>query len=159
MKQLKQPPFIRITFTKEGFASLNEEVEKLTQERPLAVENLKKARELGDLKENGYYKASRARLSFIDSRLLHLKSLVKRALVVDNPQTDLITLGCKVILDDGKTKRGFQLVNKYETDPQKGKVSDMSPIGKALMGKRKGDEVLITIPAGTVTYRIVEISN
>lgn len=146
-----------IQFTKEGYAKLKQEYEDLIAQRPEAVENLKRAREMGDLKENGYYKASRMKLNSIDNRLFHLKILLKRAKIAVNTSATAISIGCIVILKHENIEKQYQIVNKYETNPSEGKVSDVSPIGSALMGKKMGDTVKITIPSGEVIYKIVKI--
>src|SRR5437016_14076062 len=92
----------RIRFTQEGYDKLKKEYEDLIKQRPAVVEDLKKAREMGDLKENGYYKASRAKLTFIDSRLFHLKNEMKLGIIVENNETSGVAIGNTVILSDGE---------------------------------------------------------
>jgi transcription elongation factor GreA len=148
-----------IQFTKSGYEKIKNEYEDLLKQRPDAVEHLKKAREMGDLKENGYYKASRSKLNSIDNRLFNLKILLKRARIIDNTSTELINLGCTVYLKQVDFEIHYQLVNKYEADPAIGKISDASPLGGALVGKKVGDKVIIKAPAGSITYTIIKIGS
>jgi transcription elongation factor GreA len=148
----------KITFTKEGFNKISGEYSELLRQRPSAVEDLKKAREMGDLSENGYYKASRAKLSFIDNRLFHLKMLIKQAKIIETPSTNIISFGCNVLLKHGENTSKYKIVSKYEANPSEGKVSDVSPIGKALLGKKVGAIIEIAIPAGVVSYTVVKIT-
>jgi transcription elongation factor GreA len=145
-------------FTKAGYEALQKEQAELLAKRPEAVEDLRKAREMGDLSENGYYKAARAKLSEIDSRLRHLKHLLHFGKIIEPQSGDRVTFGSKVTINDGRQDRTFTIVGKEESDPMQGKLSEASPIGKALMGKKAGDTVEVDIPAGKVTYKIVKIS-
>jgi transcription elongation factor GreA len=144
--------------TKEGYEKLNQEYEELLKQRPDAVEHLKKSRELGDLSENGYYKASRAKLSSIDSRLFHLKSLLKKIRIVETFSTEVVSLGCNVTLKNGESTMEYRIVSRFEANPSEGKVSDVSPIGKALLGKQVGATIEIDIPAGIAKYLVVKIT-
>jgi len=157
MKQFirKEP---QIPFTKEGYQKLLKEKEKLTSERPDAVENLRKSREMGDLSENGYYKASRARLSFLDSRIRRVERLIRCAKIVESSGSGYIEMGNTVIITDGKKEYTYTIVGGYESDPSQKTISYMSPIGRALMGKSVADTVAVAAPSGQVNYTIVKIS-
>ncbi len=151
-------PMRKIHTTKQGYVKLEKEYNDLLAQRPDAVENLTRARELGDLRENGYYKASRAKLSFIDSRLLYLKSVLKNAQIVEVASTDVVTIGCTVRVKNGVGEKVFTIVGELEADPLDGKLSEVSPIGKALLGKQIGESVTIQVPAGNIHYTILHIS-
>lgn len=157
MKQFirKEP---RIPFTKEGYQKILDEKAKLTAERPDAVENLRKSREMGDLSENGYYKASRARLSFLDSRIRRVERLVRLAKIVESSGSGNIEMGNTVTITDGKKEYTYTIVGGYESNPSQKTISYMSPIGRALLGKRADDTVTVTAPSGSVNYTIVKIS-
>jgi transcription elongation factor GreA len=146
-----------VHMTQDGVAKFQKEYDDLVAERPTAVEHLKKARELGDLSENGYYKASRARLSYIDSRLLHLSGLLKTVNVITSSQNTTIGLGNTVILDSDGVKKTYMIVGRFEANPSEGKISDVSPLGKLLLGKQLGDSVEIIVPAGKKVYTVEEI--
>lgn len=145
---------MRIPFTSSGYEKLKEEKAKLLRERPEAVEHLRRAREMGDLSENGYYKASRAKLSSLDSRLRHLEKLIRLGKVVQSANTGFIDIGSTVTISDGTKDSTYTLVGGYESDPSKKTISYLSPIGKALMGKKVGDMVDVKTPTGTRTIYI-----
>lgn len=148
----------QIRFTKEGYEKLEQEYQELISQRPAAVDDLKKARELGDLSENGYYKAARSRLSFLDNRLQLLKLYVKIAVIVDADNSELVDIGSVVTLSDGKTQRTFNIVGDLEADPVAGKLSLLSPIGRAIAKKNAGSEIRIETPKGEVIYKIVSVN-
>jgi transcription elongation factor GreA len=141
-----QPNHIR--FTKEGFEKLKQEREELLQQRPDAVEHLKRAREMGDLSENGYYKASRQKLNQIDSRLRMVDHAIKYADIMEASAENVVEIGRTVTLQDGKTERVYEIVGDWEADPSAGKLSLLSPIGRAIADKKVGDEVVFESPAG-----------
>lgn len=146
-----------IRFTEEGFKKLQQEQEDLLKQRPAAVEDLKKARELGDLKENGYYKASRAKLNFIDGRLFRIKVALKQAVIVDDVDEDVVGIGKKVTLLLGENEIYYTVVGDWEADPSQGKISLLSPLGKALENKKVGEEASIETPTRKILYKIVAI--
>lgn len=143
--------------TQEGLEKLQKDLADLEAQRPEAVRHLKLSREMGDLSENGYYKASRAKLSFIDNRLLHVKHALKHAVVVSVGDKDSVSLGCTVVLDDGGEKKEYMIVGIYEANPAEGKISTISPLGKSLLGKKVGQKVELFVPKGKKVYTIREI--
>ncbi len=151
-------PEPRIIFTQTGYQELLEEKKKLLQERPEAVEHLRKGREMGDLSENGYYKAARARLSFLDGRIRRIERLIKLAKIVKPIGNNSVQVGSTVTLLFGTKEVEFTIVGGYESNPLKKTISHISPIGKALMGKMIGDSVQVTVPKGQVTYTIKNIT-
>lgn len=147
----------RIPFTAQGYQDVLDEKKKLLVERPEAVEHLRKAREMGDLSENGYYKASRAKLSSVDARLRHLERLIRFGKIVASANTGFVDIGSVVTINAGAKELTFTIVGGYESDPNKHTISYLSPIGKALMGKREKESVDVVVPSGTVTYTIASI--
>lgn len=152
----------KIRFTKKGYEKLKEEYNDLLKTRPIAVEDLKKARDLGDLSENGYYKEARSKLSFIDGRLRRFSDYLKRAEIVDSAgtklQIDTVYIGSTVTLSDGNRERTYQIVGDLEANPGEGRLSLLSPIGRAIVGKNINSEVQIETPAGKFNYKITKIS-
>lgn len=152
----------KIRFTKEGYKKLKEEYQDLLRQRPLAVQDLKTAREMGDLSENGYYKESRAKLNFIDGRLRRFSDYLKRADIIDSDgkklPIDTVYIGSTVRLSDGKREKTYQIVGDLEAQPSEGKLSLLSPVGRAIMGKKLNSEIEIETPTGKFTYIITEIS-
>lgn len=142
-------------FTQAGFQKLHQEKETLLTERVIVLEDVKKSREMGDLSENGYYKASKSRLRFIDSQLHRIESILKQATLIEKPLDDRIGLGSLVTLQNGDTTKNYLLVDVLEANPKEGKISRKSPLGQKLLGKKKGDIVSVLTPKGTSEW-IVE---
>lgn len=162
----------QIPFTEEGFEKIKKEHADLLLQRPDAVGHLKRARELGDLSENGYYKASRAKLSFIDSRLRHLKHLLTNGKIIMSSTSDTVEIGKKITVSDpsasgaspvrgsGRVAGGeriFRMVGGFESDPSEGRISHISPLGKALMGAKVGETREIQTPSGSRKFKIIAI--
>lgn len=148
----------QIPFTKEGHEKLKKELEDIRNSRPAAVEDLSKARSMGDLSENGYYKAARFKLTGIDRRIREINYILKYAVVTEAQGSDSVQIGSTVILNDGDNDITYSIVGGYESNPLEGKISQISPIGKAILGKKVGEKVSIEIPKGTVSYIIKSIS-
>jgi transcription elongation factor GreA len=148
-----------ILMTQEGLQELKEELRILDKEkRPKAVERLKAARELGDLKENSEYSSARLDLDYIDERIAELKEKLRRAKVVlRNKSRKTINIGSKVTLETNKKKVNYTIVGEEEADPREKKISHLSPLGEAILGKRVGDKVQVDAPAGKIRYNIKEI--
>lgn len=158
MKKYFVKPASTIPFTKAGYQKVLEEKASLLAQRPDAVDNLKKSREMGDLSENGYYKASRAKLSSIDARLRRVERLVRLGRIITTTGTDHVGIGNSVTITDGTTQSIYTIVGGYESDPAQKTISHISPLGKALMGKKKNDVIEVIAPSGAKTYTIVDIS-
>ena len=152
----------KVYVTKEGFEELKRELDEiLHHKRPDLVERLAAAREMGDLSENAEYHAAREELAFLDGRIDELEEMVKQAVVIKDQATsasaDQVKLGSKVTMKcDGK-EISYAVVGELEADPALKKISHESPLGKALMGKKIGEDVEVKAPARTVTYTIVSI--
>lgn len=147
-----------ISFTQKGVDDLKKEQEILKTQRKAAVIDLRKAREMGDLSENGYYKAAKFKLNDIDRRIRMVTALVKNAYVPPVTSKNTIDIGCRVTIDNGEEKKTYLMVGGYESDPSLGKLSVISPIGKALQGRKKGESVVISSPLGKKTYTIVSLT-
>lgn len=152
---MKKP--IDIKFTKEGYEKLGEEFGKLTEKRPQVLTRMVAAREQGDLSENAGYHASKEELGKIDSRLRELKLLMRFGEVVGSQGSDIISVGSVVKVSRDKDTFEFNIVGQLEADPVHGKLSQVSPIGKALLGKSVGDEVEVQTPDGKIFYKILEV--
>lgn len=145
-----------VSFTQKGFEDLKKEKETLSLQRKDAVVDLRKAREMGDLSENGYYKAARFKLTSIDRQIRMVTMLLRSANVPLVVKKDTIDIGCQVTIDDGKEKKQYLLVGGYESNPLEGKLSVISPIGKALVGKKIGDTIQIQSPQGNRKFTILD---
>src|SRR5688572_905632 len=116
-----------IIFTQAGFDDLKKEQELLKQQRKEAVIDLKKARDMGDLSENGYYKAARFKLTSIDRRIRMVDMLLKNTTVPQIVTKETVDIGCYVTIDDGDQTKTYYMVGGYESNPLEGKLSILSP--------------------------------
>jgi len=147
--------------TKEGVTELEKEHEQLVAERGPIAERIKNAREFGDLTENAEYTSAREEQERVEGRIAEIENILQNVDIIKKPSNDSkVRLGSGVKLkakvNGGKTKE-FHVVGTVEADPLNGKISDESPIGQALMGRKEGDEVEIKTPAETCIYKIVDI--
>lgn len=144
--------------TSEGIEELKTELAGLTAQRGPIAERIKTAREFGDLSENAEYSSARQEQERVEGRISEIENILQNVEVIKKPKGDSkVQLGSKVTLKDGDVKT-FQVVGTVEADPLNGKISDESPIGKALLGKKVGDEVEIRTAADIHTYKVIEIS-
>ncbi len=148
----------KIQFTRVGYQKMVADLQKQTQKRKETVVRLQIAREMGDLSENGAYKAARWELGGIDRELRRLTFLLKMGIIVEPENTGKVEFGCLVTLDDGKNQSTHTLVGTYESNPVEHKLSVESPLGKAILGKKTGEKVEISTPSGKITYTITKIS-
>ena len=145
--------------TKEGVSELEQEHAELVGQRGQIAEHIKTAREFGDLSENAEYSAARQEQERTENRIAEIENILQNVKVIQKPKGDAkVQIGSKVKLKAANGTKEFQVVGTVEADPLNGKISDESPIGKALLGKKEGEEVEITTPADTTTYKIVDIS-
>ncbi len=158
MHKVFQPQAVAsIPFTKEGYEKMLAEREELLKSRPEAVEHLRKAREMGDLSENGYYHASRARLSSLDARLRQLERLRRYGVIVETRQSNTVELGSTVVLKSDTNEMTLTIVGGYESNPREKTISFKSPIGSALLHKREGQIITVQAPAGAKEYVIKRV--
>lgn len=144
-------------FTPKGFDDLKKELEVLAARRPGVLTRLVAAREQGDLSENAGYHAAKEELGKIDSRVRELKLMMRLGEVTQAKEAEIVGFGNEVVINAGEDNMQFTIVSAQEADPLKGKISDGSPIGSALLGKRVGDTVSVYSPSGKTDYKIVEI--
>ncbi len=149
----------KIEITKSGLEALKKELDELVNvKRPKVIERLSNARLQGDLSENSDYHNAKDELEFLDGRISELEEVTKNALVVANDGNgNGVALGTKVTLKAGNSQHTFYIVGDWEADPTEKKISHTSPLGKALMGKKKGDKVEVEAPAGKIIYEILQI--
>jgi transcription elongation factor GreA len=150
-------PIHRPRFTKAGYEQLKKDYDALKAQRPAAVEDLRKAREMGDLKENGYYKASRQKLNGIDANLERMGYNIRFATIVEDTVSDSVGIGSTVTLANKDREMTYQFVGDFEADPSEKKLSLLSPFGKAVEGKKVGDEVEVRTPSGSFVYTIKKV--
>jgi len=147
--------------SKEGLEKLKNELESLkTDKRKEIADRLKHAKSLGDLSENAEYKETLEAMSLMEDRIEKLEDIIKRAVVIEKGSGSTVQLGSSVKIKkeiDGKICEYF-LVGQEEADISLGKISNQSPIGRALMSKKKGDRVKVLTPGGEINYTIENIS-
>lgn len=150
-------------FTEEGLKKLRDEIHFLkTTERSNVIRQIAEARDKGDLSENAEYDAAREAQGLLEARIAKLEDTLSNARLVDTSQVDTskVSILTRVKIKNLKNNQVVQytLVNQSEANLKEGKISADSPIGKGLMGKKVGDKVDITVPAGNIPFEIVEIS-
>ena len=146
--------------TKEKFAELEKELELLkTVKRKEVAADLEYAKSLGDLSENAEYHEARDLQANIEDRIAKLENLLKSAVIVNTHHTESVTVGSTVIVQKEGTKDNnkYKIVGGEEADFVHGKLSIASPLGDAMIGKRKGDMFMVLTPKGKVNYKLVDI--
>lgn len=129
-----------ISLTQEGKKELEAELDELIRKRPEIVERIATAREFGDLKENEEYSSARNEQKMAESRILEIQEVLKNAKIISGGKRTKIDLGAVVSLDMNGRKMEYTLVGPTEANPLEGKISNESPIGKAIMGRKTGEE-------------------
>jgi transcription elongation factor GreA len=153
----------RIPITKEGLQKLQDELDDLiNRQRPEIVRAIAQAREEGDLRENAGYDAAKHDQGFIEARIKEIEQLLRRVDLIDSdgaPITDgtVVRLGSTVTLELDGVEETYTIVGAVEAKPREGRISNESPVGRALLNKRLGDEVMIETPATLLSARIIRI--
>ncbi|MGH7192571.1 MAG: transcription elongation factor GreA [Candidatus Saccharimonadales bacterium] len=146
--------------TRAGVDELQTELDSLIAKRSRLADDIKNAREQGDLNENAEYQSARSEQERNEARIAELENIIQNAEIIRKPRGDTkVQLGSVVKLKGGGGKaKEFQVVGTVEADPLSGKISDESPIGQAMIGKKVGDTVEITTASDTHAYKIASIS-
>ncbi len=152
-----------VVLSPEGLRKLQEELDYLRNvKRKEVAERLKEARSLGDLSENSEYDDARNEQAFVEGRIVQLENTLRNAQVIedDGGAKGTVRLGSTVKLKDLEygDLLEYTIVGSVEADPAKQKISNESPVGKAIMGKTKGDVVEVEAPVGTIKYEIVDVN-
>jgi transcription elongation factor GreA len=152
----------KIPMTASGYDRLESEIKRLkTIERPAVIRQIEEARAHGDLSENAEYHAAKERQGFIEGRVMELEDKISRAQVIDVSKLSgaSIKFGATVTLIDEDTdeKSKYQIVGEIEADVKEGRLSVMSPMARALIGKSKGDTVEVVTPGGGRSYEILKV--
>ena len=152
-----------IKITEDGLAKLKQELETLkTTGRADIAEKIKVARGYGDLSENSEYDEAKNEQAKIEARIVELESMLKNVEIIEDVKgsAKTVVIGVKVKALDMEfdDECEFRVVGSTEANPLEGKISDESPLGKALLGKTVGDEVIVDAPAGELKFKILEIS-
>lgn len=145
--------------TPEKFKELEKELSTLkTTKRKEVATNLEYARSLGDLSENAEYQEAREMQATVEDRIASIENTLKTAEIVSDHKGDVVSMGSTVTVDGPKGKQAFKIVGSEEVNTAEGRISNHSPIGGILMGKKKGDVVSVTTPKGQISYKVVSVA-
>jgi transcription elongation factor GreA len=146
--------------SKEGREALRLELDELIAvRRPEIAQRIHDAKEHGDLTENAEYEDAKNEQAFVEGRIIQLETLIKNATIIDeNHSTDHVQIGSTVSVESTDGTETFTIVGSTEAKPAEGRISNESPVGRALLGRKKGDKVVVKVPAGDFTYKITSIA-
>ncbi|MBI4496374.1 MAG: transcription elongation factor GreA [Chloroflexi bacterium] len=151
-----------IPLTPEGLRQLEQELETLrTVRRPQVAEELKRAKEVGGTVNNAEYEAAKDEQGFVEGRIRHLENIIRNATVIarDTAPSQWVKLGSQVTLVDQEGQpQQYTIVGSAEADPRHGRISNESPVGRALLGCRIGQQVEVLAPGGVISYTVVAIA-
>ncbi|HUG48994.1 MAG TPA: transcription elongation factor GreA [Candidatus Limnocylindria bacterium] len=145
--------------SREGLQKLRQELDELVNVRRAEVATrIHEAKEHGDVSENAEYEDAKNEQAFVEGRIQSLSALIKNAVLIEeNHSTTHVQIGSTVELESDDGRERFTIVGSAEAAPQDGKISNESPVGRALLGRKKGDKVVVSVPAGDTNYKIVSI--
>jgi transcription elongation factor GreA len=144
--------------TSAGLQALKDELAQLTTvKRAEIAERLKEAKADGDLSENAMFDSARDEQGFMEGRIAEIEHILKHAKVIKAGKGDKVGLGSTVHVELETGSQKYIIVGSTEANPDEGKISDASPIGRALMGRKPGEEVEIEVPSGTLTFKITKV--
>ena len=146
--------------SREGLDKLRAELEEMTSvKRPEVAQRIHDAKEHGDLSENAEYEDAKNEQAFVEGRIQTLEALIKNATLIDeNTSNDHVQIGSTVKVSGPDGSQTFTIVGSTEAKPAEGRISNESPVGRSLLGKKKGETVTVTVPAGDLDYKIVSIT-
>jgi len=144
--------------TEEGKRELEAELDELKGRRGAIADKIAEARDFGDLSENAEYDSAREEQGLVESRIAEIEDILLNAELIKAGKSSKVNLGSKVELKTGKKTVAYSVVGPVEADPLEGKISNESPIGVALMGKKVGDSVMINTPKGEIVYEIMTVN-
>ncbi|MEF2230940.1 MAG: transcription elongation factor GreA [Pseudodesulfovibrio sp.] len=151
----------RIPISRQGFEKLKRELEELKAQRPAIIQAIQEAREEGDLSENAGYDAARERQGMLEARITYINSRMPLfdVLDLDSLGGERAIFGATVEVEDVETEevRRFTLLGPDDADHKKGSISVLSPMGRAVLGKEEGDDVVVDAPRGKIEYEIVSV--
>ncbi len=152
-----------VLLTEEGLARLEKELEQLkTVRRPQVAERIRQAKELASTQNNAEYDDAKNDQAFVEGRILTLEQLIQDARIINEEEAhhaSSVQIGSTIHLVDSEGKRiQYTIVGSAEADPKAGRISNESPVGLALLGKRVGDEVQVSVPKGLLRFTLTKIS-
>lgn len=143
--------------TIEGKHELEQELELLKSQRGEATEKIAEAREFGDLRENSEYDVAREEQGLLETRISEIENILQNIEIIKSGDKSKVEIGSKVELKFGKKTVVYSIVGPIEANPLEGKISNESPIGQALSGKKVGDKVTISTPKANIEYEITNL--
>ena len=145
--------------SQEGIETVKKELQELkTKKRQEIAKRLQEAKDLGDLSENAEYFEAKEAQSFNESRIIELEKLLKNAVVIETPSEEIIIrVGSTIEVKSNNGPETFNIVGSAEAKPQEGKISNESPLGRAFLGRKIGDEIEVKSPNGITKYKIIKI--
>jgi transcription elongation factor GreA len=148
-----------IYLTRDGADRLKSDLEELTgPRRDELAKRLRHAISMGDLSENADYTAAKEEQAFLEGKILEIQTILRKATIVEEPPSnDVVGIGSVVVVSEDGDRETYRLVGMREADPRNGKISNESPIGEALLGKRVGDTTVAETPGGKIQLIIIEI--
>ncbi len=144
--------------TSDGKKELEKELVTLKARRGAVADKIAEARDFGDLSENAEYDAAREEQGLLETRIAEIEDILNNADIIKSTRKTTIDLGSKVELKTGNKLVAYTIVGPVEANPLEGKISNESPIGMALYGKKVGDSATISTPKGDVTYKVSQVS-
>jgi transcription elongation factor GreA len=146
--------------SKDGLEKLRQELDEMVSvRRPEIAQRIHDAKEHGDLTENAEYEDAKNEQAFVEGRIQTLEALIKNATLIDeHTSKDHVQIGSTVKLSGPDGSQTFTIVGSTEAKPTDGKISNESPVGRALLGRKKGENVTVQVPAGDIAYKIVSIT-
>ena len=145
--------------SKEGLEQIRQELDDLVNtKRAEVAARIHEAKEHGDITENAEYEDAKNEQAFVEGRVQSLEALIKNAIIIDeHHSTDFVQIGSTVDVESADGKETYTIVGSAEAAPRDGRISNESPVGRALIGRRKGDKVIISVPGGDSAYTVVAI--
>jgi transcription elongation factor GreA len=151
----------KVTYiSRDGLEKLRRELDEMVSvRRPEIAQRIHDAKEHGDLSENAEYEDAKNEQAFVEGRIQTLEALIKNATIIDeNTTNDHVQIGSTVKVEGPDGTESFTIVGSTEAKPTEGRISNESPVGRALLGRKKGEKVTVHVPAGDIAYKVVAIS-
>ena len=148
-----------VLLTAEGLEKLKHDLQQARERRVEAADRMKEAAQPGDIEDNPEYEQAKEEVQRLDDRIYELTEMIGRAQIIEQRHSSTVDAGSTIELEDEEGERAvYNLVGAIEADPAAGRISLESPLGRALLGKRKGDQISVAAPAGNIEMRILSVS-
>lgn len=150
----------QVPLTRDGKARLEEELEELKARRRVVAERIHNAQELGTSQNDAEYDDAKQEQGMVEGRVLEIEDILRRAILIDEgsvSRAGRIVVGSGIMVEQDGKERHYQIVGAPEADPVKGKISNESPVGSALLGRAVGDTVDVNVPRGVIKLKVLKI--